>query len=346
MDKIWEIKIDEDRLNNNNTKINQKIEEINNKVYNEYKNILKKNNYYTENKNEFEESIENIFSILCNIYDLIPNCEIYFQDEWIEMHLKLFNICLNFQDLPKLHLNFQEHPLEYFLTLFCICMSKDNDYLQRIKIFKKYPDFFYKVLIISMYNTHVCCCGVPLNFKNNLTCSCFKTGQIIFETFKNIEEQNLSLNIKEIKMKCVNFMIKNLGKNIAGVYLLKMENISNNKNEIFNYIIKETNLLKERLQIKEDTFGHCIDVFEKFISSCNNPELIYDILILITTPKDRYEIRLYRFLLNILTNIINKDNDTEELEKYIYNKEIFGNLLDTLSYDIWLGEYEGIWEVL
>jgi hypothetical protein len=68
-----------------------------------------------------------------------------------------------------------------------------------------------------MYNTHVCCCGVPLNFKNNLICSCFKTGQIIFETFKNIEEQNLSLNIKEIKMKYINFMIKNLGKNIAGV---------------------------------------------------------------------------------------------------------------------------------
>ena len=103
MDKIWEIKIDEDRLNNNNTKINQKIEEINNKVYNEYKNILKKNNYYTENKKEIKESIENIFNILCNIYDLIPNCEIYFQDEWIEMYLKLFNICLNFRDLPKLH---------------------------------------------------------------------------------------------------------------------------------------------------------------------------------------------------------------------------------------------------
>ena len=225
-------------------------------------------------------------------------------------------------------------------------MSKDNDYLQRIKIFKKYPDFFYKVLIIAMYNTHVCCCGSSLNFEENFICSCFKTGQIIFETFKNIEEQNLSLNIKEIKMKCVDFMIKNLGKNIAGAYLLKMENISNNKNEIFNYIIKETNLLKERLQRKKDgSFGHCIDDFEKFISSCNNPELIYDILIMITTPKDRYEIRIYRILLIILTNII-KDNDTEQLEKYIYNREIFENLLDTLSYDIWLGEYEGIWEVL
>ena len=164
IDKIWEIKIDEDRLNKIKAKINQKIVEINNKVYNEYKNILKKNNYYTEKKEEFKESIENIFSILCNIYDLIPNCEIYFQDEWIEMHLKLYNICLNFQNLPELHLNFNRHPLEFFLTLFCICMSKDNDFFQRIKIFKKYPDFFYKVLIISMYNTRLCCCGVSLDF--------------------------------------------------------------------------------------------------------------------------------------------------------------------------------------
>jgi len=146
-------------------------------------------------------------------------------------------------------------------------------------------------------------------------------------------------------MKCVDFMIKNLGKNIAGTFLLKMENMSNNKNEIFNYIIKETNLLKERFQRKIGIFGHCIDDLEKFLSSCNNPELIYDMLIIITTPKDKYEIRIYRFLLIMLTKII-KENDTEELEKYIYNREIFENFLDTLSYDIWLGEYEGIWEIL
>ena len=58
------------------------------------------------------------------------------------MHLKLFNICLDFQELPKLYLslhNDNTDSLEYFLTLFCICMPKDNDYLQKINIFPKIP---------------------------------------------------------------------------------------------------------------------------------------------------------------------------------------------------------------
>lgn len=207
------------------------------------------------------------------------------------MHLKLFNIFLDFQNLPKMFdVKSKVYSLEYFLTLFCICMSKDNDFLKRIHIFKEYPDFFYKVLIIAIYITGVCCCGHGLNFNSNLTCSCFKAGQIIFETFLNIEEQNLSSDIKMIKMKCVNFMVKNLGKNIASVFLLKIVNTCNNKDDIFNYIINETNLLevtfqREREEGTDGEFGHCIDNFEKFLSLCKNPELICDILILISTQK-------------------------------------------------------------
>ena len=59
------------------------------------------------------------------------------------MHLKLFNIFLDFQNLPKMFdVKSKVYSLEYFLTLFCICMSKDNDFLKRIHIFKEYPDFF------------------------------------------------------------------------------------------------------------------------------------------------------------------------------------------------------------
>ena len=55
LEKIWEIKIDEDRLNNKNNKINQQIVEINNIVYNEYQNLLKKYNYYTDIKKNLEK---------------------------------------------------------------------------------------------------------------------------------------------------------------------------------------------------------------------------------------------------------------------------------------------------
>ena len=213
---------------------------------------------------------------------------------------------------------------------------------------QKYPDFFYKVLIISIYSTHICCCDHGLYFERNLTCSSLKIGQIIFETFQNREEKNLSLNLKVIKMKCVDFMVKNLGKNTASLYLIKIGNTCNNKNDIFNYIINETNLIKDILQEKQKNdydFAHCIDNLEKFLSSSNSPEFNCDILLLISIPKKQIEIRIYRDLLINLNNNI-KDDNTEKLEKYIYNSDIFKNILETLNQDIWLGEYEGIWQVL
>lgn len=191
---IWKIKLDKDRLNNKNKNINEKIIKINEIIYNDYEKILKKYNYNSENKEEFGENIKQIFLILCNIYDLIPNyLEIYFQNHWIEMYLKLFNICLDFNNLPKEYIQVdnknQIYLLEYFLTLFCICISKDEDYSQSIYILTKYPDFFYKVLVIAIYITNVCYCGHGLNYENNLNSSCFKTGQLIFEIFKSIEEK-------------------------------------------------------------------------------------------------------------------------------------------------------------
>ena len=350
MDKIWNINLDEDRLKNKNKNSNEKAKEINKKVYNDYENILKKYNYNTEDKTEFGENIQRIFCTLCNIYDLIPNyLEMYFQDHWIEMHLKLFNICIDFQNLPKVYILVDDknkiYSLEYFLTLFCICMSKDEDYFHSIYILKKYPDFFYKVLVIAIYITNVCCCGHGLRLNDNLCCSCFKTGQIIFEIFKYADTKNISINIKETKMKCVDFMVKNLGKNVCSVYLLKMGEMCNNKDDIFNHLINESNLLNETLNREGDEFGHCINHLEEFMSMCKSPDLLFKILVFISPPKAGIKRRVFREILKILTNIVN-DKDVENLEKSLYNSIIFQKILETLKYDIWLGEYEGIWRLL
>ncbi len=139
-------------------------------------------------------------------------------------------------------------------------------------------------------------------------------------------------------------MVKNLGKNIGSVYLLKMENICDNDNDIFNYIINETNLLKETLKRNDDSFGHSIDNLEKFLSFCTSPELIFDILLLISNPNNRLERRLFRELLLKLPEII-KEKDFEKLEKSLYG-DIFEKFLQTLKLDIWQGEYEGIWQAL
>ena len=350
MEIIWKLKLDKDRLNNKNKNINEKVIKINKMIYNDYEKILKKYNYNSENKEELRENINQIFLILCNIYDLIPNClETYFQGHWIEMHLKLFNICLDFNNLPEVYILADDknkiYSLEYFLTLFCICISKDEDYSQSIYILTKYPDFFYKVLVIAIYITNVCCCGHGLNYENNLNSSCFKTGQLIFEIFKSIEEKKISLNIKETKMKCVDFMVKNLGKNISSIYLLKMGEVCNNNDDIFNYLINESNLLEETLNRKGDEFGHCVEHLEEFISICKNPSLLFKILVFISPPKVGIKRRVYREILKTLNNIVN-DNDIENLEKCLYNSIIFKKILETLKYDIWLGEYEGIWELL
>ena len=350
MEIIWKLKLDKDRLNNKNKNINEKAIKINKMIYNDYEKILKKFNYNSENKEEFGENIKQIFLILCNIYDLIPNClKMFFQGHWIEMHLKLFDICLDFKNLPKLYNIIDNknkiYSLEYFLKLFCICISKDEDYSQSIYILTKYPDFFYKVLVIAIYITNVCCCGHGLHYGSNLTSSCFKTGQLIFEIFKSIEEKNISLNIKETKMKCVDFMVKNLGKNISSIYLLKMGEVCNNNDDIFNYLINESNLLEMTLNREGDEFGHCVEHLEEFISICKNPSLLFKILVFISPPKVGIKRRVYREILKTLNNIIN-DNNINMFEKYLYNSIIFKKILETLKYDIWLGEYEGIWELL
>ena len=222
-------------------------------------------------------------------------------------------------------------------------MSKDKNYFYSQLILKKYPEFFYKVLIIAIYITKVCCCGHGLNYKNNRTCSCFKAGDIIFEMFKNIEEKNQSINIKDIKMKCVEFMINNLGKNIVSIYLLRFTELCNNNNDIFNYIINESTLLKDTFKREDtDNLGHCIEQFEQFISMCKNPDLLFKILILISPPKAGLKRRIYTETLNGLVN----DDNVENLEKSLYNSVIFQKILETLKYDIWQGEYEGIWNLL
>ena len=143
-------------------------------------------------------------------------------------------------------------------------------------------------------------------------------------------------------MKCVVFMLKSLGKNISSIYLLKMGEVCNNNDDIFNYLINETNLLEETLTREAGDFGHCIEQLEEFCSICKNPYLLFKILNSISPPKTRVKMRVYREILKTLNNIIN-DNNIKMFEKYLYNGIIFKKILETLKYYIRLGKYEGIW---
>ena len=53
--------------------------------------------------------------------------------------------------------------------------------------------------------------------------------------------------------------------------------------EVFNHLLVKTNLFKEALAKEdEDSFSHSIDEFEKFISFCKNPDLLFKMLIIIS----------------------------------------------------------------
>jgi hypothetical protein len=68
-------------------------------------------------------------------------------------------------------------------------------------------------------------------------------------------------------------------------------------------------------------------------------------LIYISPHEKGLKSRIYREILKIITNIIS-ENQIDYLEEKLYNSEIFQKVLETLEQDIYLGEYEGIWQVL
>ena len=349
LEKVWDIKPDEPKKINEIN--NKKLLDVNNKIYLYYNYLLETFNYNSTNRTEFDTMIEKLFSILCNIYDLFPNfMEIFFKNDWLNLHLKLIDACIDINDPPEPGLGSSGKEkiriLSIFLTFFCLCMSNDKDMNNRIYLMLKYPDLFFKITIIAANTISSCCCGHGMNCTNNEAGSSIKSILLVFETFKYIEENKIILdNVKKAKIQILEFLFKNIGKNIAIVYLYKMTKMLN-KDEIFNHILNKTSLFKDAIAKEyNDSFDHAIEGFEEFIKLCNIPEHLFKMLIYISPPEKGLKSRIYREILKIITNIIS-ENQIDYLEEKLYNSQIFQKVLETLKQDIYLGEYEGIWQVL
>ena len=351
LDQIWDIKMNEPKKSN---KINEKkLIDINDKIFKYYDYLLKKYNYSSTNREEFDYMISNIFLLLSNIYDLYPNfLEIYFKNDWLSLHLKLLNVCLDENDPPEPTIGFNKREkisvLSEFALFFCLCLSKDTDFNTRLYLLLKYPELFYKIAIIIAGNTHFCCCGHGMSYQDEINlCSNIKLMLLIFETFKYIDDNNINYEAaKNTKIKIFEFYFIHIGKNCCIVYLYRMGKMLKN-DDMFNHIINTTNLLIDALtKEKNDNFSHAIDGFEAFMNLCENPDYLFKILNIISPPEGGLKNRIYREILKKISIIISNNNQIEYLENKLYNDAIFQKLLETLKKDTYIGDYEGIWQIL
>ena len=162
LDKMWEVKLFEPKKITE--KINVDISKINDKIFQYYKLVLDKYNYKSEERKEFNEEIKFIFILLSNIYDLSSNFfGFYFEENWLNLHLKLIDACLDINDPPKpsLGTNGKEKidGLWPFLLFFSLCLSQDKNFNIRLLLILKHPDLFYKIAIIADCVCYFCCCG-------------------------------------------------------------------------------------------------------------------------------------------------------------------------------------------
>ena len=95
-----------------------------------------------------------------------------------------------------------------------------------------------------------------------------------------------------------------------------------------------------------NSFRHAIDGFEALLNLCKDPELLLKILNIITPPDKGVKNRIYREILKNISNIINNNNQLEYLEKKLYNDNNLGKVLEILKQDVYLGDYEGIFQIL
>ena len=155
--------------------------------------------------------------------------------------------------------------------------------------------------------------------------------------------------VTKSKMKIFEYLFKYIGKNSSIVFLYKMGKMLNT-DEMFNYLLNKTNLLKEAINKvsdgSEDNFNHAINGFESFVILCKNTEYLFEIIYMISPPEKGFKNRIYREILKTISNIIANNNQVEYLENKLYNNPIFEKLIDTLKLDVYLGDYEGIWDII
>ena len=350
MDVINSLKIIEPKKPN---KINENtLIELNNKIYKYYEKLLEIYDYSLDDREEFDEMISIIFILLSNIYDLFPNfLEIYFKNDWLKLHLKLIDACLDLNDPPEPSLGRggkeKFDVLSKFLLFFCLCISKDNDYKTRLHLLNYNHDLFYKIAIISACNSHFCCCGHGIGYYDTDLISNIKSIFLVFETFQYMENNNIKNDfVKQEKFNILEFYVSYIGKNSCIIYLNEMTSMLNSV-DIFTYIVDTTDLLKEVLTNEDDpSLPHSIDAIETFVTQCKSSELIFKILAFISPPKTGIQIRIFQELLKNLSEIAKNKYQLKYLEIKLYNDDIFGKMIDTLLYNTYLGDYEGIWQIL
>ena len=162
-----------------------------------------------------------------------------------------------------------------------------------------------------------------------------------------MEDNNINYEaVKQVQNQIIEFFFSNIGKNSCIVFLYKMTKMLNS-DYIFNHILNNTNLLNEAItKENDDSFRHAIDGFEALLNLCKDPELLLKILNIITPPDKGVKNRIYREILKNISNIINNNNRLEYLEKKLYNDNNLGKVLEILKQDVYLGDYEGIFQIL
>ena len=353
-DMIWEIKtyiqskmyIDSFAINLLD-QINSKILANLNYVINSNVTFIKSNTTESEKDKKHKSKmifyLNCMFKLLSNIYDFKNNYYYsYFQYEWRNMYLKLFNMFIDFNNLPEVKLGEPEMKidLQNFLTLFAQCMTKDTDYSLRKELLSSNPEFLYKIVIISTYLSGTCCCNHCFFPR---TYACQKSIDSIYKLISFISDSNhyLFCNVKNLKIKIADFLAKKAGKNVCLVYLNKLMEICQN-NDIVSYLLSETNLFMEMMK-KEKQIQHIIDSLEKFISLIKDPKLILAFLNKFTTSQ---LIEYKRETREMIKKLVSNSSDFSTI-KSVYEGNIFKNVLDLTSYTTTyssLTEAEGIFE--
>ena len=119
------------------------------------------------------------------------------------------------------------------------------------------------------------------------------------------------------------------------------------KDEIFNHLLNNTDLFQKAIDKENDSdFSHAMDGFEAFVNLCKNPECLFQILNIISPPNKGLKNNIYREILKTISTLITDNNQVEYLENKLYNNIMFQKVIDTLKLDTYLGDYEGIWQIL